>query len=444
MKAREKRKKGRAGFLAILWLAFFLCTGCSSVNLNPESLMSPPLVTEDQSQIMELIQKDSGTNGAIMRYPRSGDYRSAVIFKDFTGDSQEDAVALYQTSEGTGTTIAFLTKRSGSWKITSTFVNVASQVDRVCFGDLNGDGVNETVVGWGSLQNQTGSVSVFEYRNGKITEHQPDVNAGEMVLVDMNDDGKSELFLVTLAGTDGSKAVASLYELRSESSLVKEASMEINQSVVRYDSIQVGRINEDTRAVIVDGTCADGNSITQVIGWNKKDSILKALLSDTQVAATSRGAQLQCNARDINQDGLIEIPTASLLPGVNEEALSCVSYLVSWNRLDKEESTLSVVVNTVVNSDAGYAFSYPDMWENKVTCKKDGDSMVFLLVDGETEVMRINMFAVSRWNTTASKGYEELAEQNSVVYAVKKGDYQGELQMNNEDIRQAFMLLDAQ
>ena len=72
MKAREKRKKGRAGFLAILWLAFFLCTGCSSVNLNPESLMSPPLVTEDQSQIMELIQKDSGTNGAIMRYPRSG------------------------------------------------------------------------------------------------------------------------------------------------------------------------------------------------------------------------------------------------------------------------------------------------------------------------------------------------------------------------------------
>ena len=54
------------------------------------------------------------------------------------------------------------------------------------------------------------------------------------------------------------------------------------------------------------------------------------------------------------------------------------------------------------------------------------------------------MFAASRWNTTASKGYEELAEQNSVVYAVKKGDYQGELQMNNEDIRQAFMLLDAQ
>ena len=28
--------------------------------------------------------------------------------------------------------------------------------------------------------------------------------------------------------------------------------------------------------------------------------------------------------------------------------------------------------------------------------------------------------------------------------AVKKGDYQGELQMNLEDIRQAFMLLDGQ
>ena len=70
--------------------------------------------------------------------------------------------------------------------------------------------------------------------------------------------------------------------------------------------------------------------------------------------------------------------------------------------------------------------------------------MVFLLVDGETEIMRIDMFASSRWNTTASEGYEELAEQNSVIYAVKKGDYQGELQINLEDIRQAFMLLDGQ
>lgn len=65
--------------------------------------------------------------------------------------------------------------------------------------------------------------------------------------------------------------------------------MEINQSVVRYDSIQVGRVNEETRAVIVDGTCADGNSITQVIGWDQKDGLLTALLSDAQVAATSEG-----------------------------------------------------------------------------------------------------------------------------------------------------------
>ena len=101
-------------------------------------------------------------------------------------------------------------------------------------------------------------------------------------------------------------------------------------------------------------------------------------------------------------------------------------------------------MNTVVNSDSGYLFSYPDMWKGKVTCKKDGDSMVFLLAGEETEIMRISQFSLGRWGTAASEGYEELAEQNSVVYAVKRAPYKGILQMELEDISQAFQLIEVQ
>ena len=443
MRGRKKPNRPVRALLLAAVLLLLSFSGCSPINISPESLMNPPLATEDQADIIELLRKDCGGEDPIMRYPRSGEYRSAVILKDFTG-GEGGAIALYQTPDGTGTTVAFMTKRSGSWKIVSTFANVASQVDRVCFGDLNGDGIAETVIGWGSLQNQTGSVSVFEYRGSKVTEYQPDANAGEMALVDLDEDGKEELFLVTLASADGGKAVASLYSLRAEGSLSKMASMEMNQSIVRYTSLQLGRIQEDTRALVVDGTCADGTSITQVIGWNQQDQILSALLSDLQVMETSRGSQLSCVAADVNGDGLIEIPTARLLPGVNEEALSCISYLVSWNQLDPEKHALTTVMNTVVNSDSGYLFSYPDMWKGKVTCKKDGDSMVFLLAGEETEIMRISQFSLGRWGTAASEGYEELAEQNSVVYAVKRAPYKGILQMELEDISQAFQLIEVQ
>ena len=83
------------------------------------------------------------------------------------------------------------------WKTVFTARNPATQVDRVCFGDLNGDGRSDVLIGWGSTSGVTGrtaQVCAYLYDDaGDITEYTLG-SYGEMTVTDFDDDGVDELF----------------------------------------------------------------------------------------------------------------------------------------------------------------------------------------------------------------------------------------------------------
>ncbi len=68
----------------------------------------------------------------------------------------------------------FLEKEEDQWRLAASFVNTANQVDVVLFGDLNGDGREDVLIGWGSTASTTGrtaTVSAYLYQDGNVTEH---------------------------------------------------------------------------------------------------------------------------------------------------------------------------------------------------------------------------------------------------------------------------------
>ena len=59
---------------------------------------------------------------------------------------QEDAIAFYQKKgDSAGINVMFIHKQEDSWKAIGDFNNPASTVDKICFGDVNGDGHDEAV-----------------------------------------------------------------------------------------------------------------------------------------------------------------------------------------------------------------------------------------------------------------------------------------------------------
>ena len=79
--------------MALLCVALF--SGCAAIGLDSQALMSPPRQEGDQGKIQDLLAETTGGE-VTLRYPSKGDYRSAIILRDITGDRTNDALALYQ------------------------------------------------------------------------------------------------------------------------------------------------------------------------------------------------------------------------------------------------------------------------------------------------------------------------------------------------------------
>ena len=82
--------------------------------LDPQSLMRPPRPTGEREEIHKVLERQAGSDFKL-RYPRRGDYRSAIIMQDLTGNGKEEAIALYEVDDGE-ITIMFIGKRNNVWE----------------------------------------------------------------------------------------------------------------------------------------------------------------------------------------------------------------------------------------------------------------------------------------------------------------------------------------
>ena len=106
-----KRRGWTAIAVAMLLVCMTLLSGCSAIGLDSKALMSPPRESGDRGKVQSLLIENAGGD-LTFRYPHKGEYRSAIITKDITGDRKDDALALYEASDGSGgTTVSFMTQQ---------------------------------------------------------------------------------------------------------------------------------------------------------------------------------------------------------------------------------------------------------------------------------------------------------------------------------------------
>ncbi len=312
--------------LASLALGAVLClaqAGCSFSGLDAQNLMSPPRASMDQQGIYELLQGDQ--QELTLVYPKRGDHRSAIIMHDWSGDGVEDAVGFVALDRGVE--VHFLEKSQGDWRAAASFGNTATQVDLVCFGDLNGDGVEDVIIGWGSTTGTTGrtaSVSAYLYQEGNVTEYSLGTY-GELALTDFDENGIYEVFTVDMyiaAEEEGAvdlPATAHVYAWQ-EDTLREVHTASADNSITSYVSIQFGKLGRGLYGVVVDGAKADGSMTTQV--FTLQNGLLKndpaGVNTQSYQNPFARPSSAIYTSQDINGDGLLELPVVSLLPGLPE------------------------------------------------------------------------------------------------------------------------------
>ena len=107
---------------------------------------------------------------------------------------------------------------------------------------------------------------------------------------------------------------------------------------------------------------------------------------ETNFSATRRDIQVEC--MDVDGDGYLEIPTATLMPGYRELQEGERLYQVTFCSM--EDGALVEKQTAAVNLSQGYMIRYPDSWNGRVTVivQHETGEWIFVAYDGSLENSR--------------------------------------------------------
>ncbi len=459
-------------FLIIsVFLLFSLC-GCHAAPLDSENMLRPPKTSGYEREICEALEAHLGRQ-PLFRYPRNGEYRSAITMKDLDGDGVEEAVVFYtESSESTLASIAVMKRSHGSWHVTATAEGLAGNVNVLLFGNILPEhSGSEIVVGW-SVSSGGGLLTVYSCSGDEMqtividdkngTEAQSSSGYSGVAVCDMDGDGTDEIMTATLNTVAGTSVVRMLKYVSGEGAeqLYTAGMLSLDGSVTRYAKVTVDMLDDTTQALIIDSYKTAEVMCTEAVCWDKFNAVLTAPFNSGEtgtVSGTDRAAVIA--SFDADADGLIEIPVHTLLPCYTESSEQKL-YKTSWRSYDSLSGTLSEQsgFETVLNTAEGYYMVLPPSLPTDITARYDPNyrTMVFSVpevtyeevtvplseLDGSetvlstdpdsdsaviqrktesygTELFKLRAFDSKNEKLIPSYGYEKLISYNDTVWGVQ-------------------------
>lgn len=403
----------------ILALSVLFCTGCSFIAGITE-IMQPPKLTEEQDKIYNALISRVGES-INLKYPRSGDYRSAFVLYDIDNDEQDEALVFYENTSAAAAEnsvkMDVLDSMDDVWKSVCSYEFEATDIDIINF--LINEDKTETSIVVGYLtglsekraqvlkyQGEQGLLSAYQTQYTSLNFTDVDFDINNELLVFYNNAVSEVSTLTILKDIDGSfteKGTVSMEPSTTEIVNVKRERTK-NGALLYIDTLKTTNLLA-TELIQVENT---------IRNLNYNDSV-------NNISETQRTSGIY--SMDIDDDGKIEIPASSVLPGY--EAMNKEDQLnaIQWMNYDNGKMTRRYY--SYYNLSDGYVFTYPERWLGQVTvrideatneavfCKYEGNS-----IDKMTELMRIKSITSGR-EEIPDVDYQYISTHEKKEYYVK-------------------------
>lgn len=411
--------------LAAVVIMALLC-GCDSYLIGGNrQLMRPPYPAGEAKKIQEQLTKSLGV--FTLKYPKNGDYRSAIIQVDLTGDGTDEALVFYRQDESKPISLAVLKQGGDGWQLISKKESEGGEVERVMFGDIDSDGSKEIIVGWTIYSTGLNIISAYSFRDNDInaidvrefSEAQAtniSVAYTDMQIYDFDNDGLDEI-IASYINLSEVTATAKLIEFhrgvdRSDAMSVTDT-VPLDGHVLYYADAKVAKLTDDSIfGVVLDGCKDNSTMITEYVYWDTLGGDLKApFYNEEEKAVTCTVRSIDTTSRDIDSDGVMDIPVTGYLPGY-DDASDSPMYLTTWYNADFEPSGYSFISRkrTIINTAESYSVTWQSSWDNNVTCRIDENNHILYFYNYQKdkfafskEIFRIRVFSVGNWETELAK-----------------------------------------
>lgn len=436
--------KAKKLFCLLLAICMFLSfTGCSLFDSNNE-LVSPPELTGEMYPIGKALRESAG-NDYNLKYPTTGDRRSAIVLEDVDSDGIFEAFAFYSTNEDemTHMHINIIRQNGDDWISVDDQTIVATGVEKVDFCDLNNNGTKEILIGWEVNGSSEKQLSVFSFENDKLVQklQQPYTS---FLCCDLDNNATNELFIHLLNTSEKTnKAIVYNY---NQDGIAQTAGCLMDGNVKTASAPVLSVLSSGQRAIYIDEIKGVG-AVTEVL-YLLRGELVNPLL-DTENSfennLTLRAASLGFS--DINNDGILEIPVATDLPNANSNSDEKL-YYTNWCSFNGEK--LSVKLITVVNTVDGYYITMPNSLVGSIAVLKDIDNhkREFYFYDAATNTLGDELFSIvavelNKWESDGydRKGMSEISRTDSTVFAARV-NVLANVKISIDEIKNMFKIIE--
>lgn len=439
---RKKAEKSKKALLGAV-IASAALSSCSAASV--EELLSPPRLDEEQTAIYEALRAAAG-GSVSLKYPKSGQYRSAFVVQDIDGEPTNEAIVFYEkpnVAEGSSLRINFLDMQEEKWVSVYDFAASGSEVERVMFKDL-GDGETSIIITYYIQNSSDMASSVIKFKGGSPEE----IFSGRhsyMDVFDADGNGKEEMFLISCDRAGGTAFAQTLGWREGEFGVIGSAGLKVGFS--EYKNVISGSWDESgVPAIFIDYALSDGSFSTDALICYENRLTAVTALSEVGITRRVNSYTPNLYSADIDGDGIIEIPATAPFPGYETLTKPEQVNMTLWYEIADRGTRLTEKYRSYSGIRGDFILIIPPRWQGLVTASvsiADG-TVKFSRYNGEKreagqELLEIR--SVSPDSAAAPKGYISLGKSEATGYSfygkINEGD---RLSLTESELKDFFII----
>jgi hypothetical protein len=334
-----------------------------------------------------------------------------------------------------------LDKQDGAWIALYDISMESAQINDVTIMRV-GTGVPLLAVGLGYTADGGNLLRVFEFQEGSLTEVYSQGYQAKKIF-DFDGDDRDEIFYIDRVSE--AQVLARLMNYESHTfSETSQVLMNPEMPQVSYFVLTDGYLRNGQRALYIDVSRSSELISTEIVIYDTAAGGMQNLTYTeglSQHYPIDRQRSIYC--RDLNNDGVIEVPGLSPMLGYQEDGSAV--YLTSWYHFLDGEFVRQKA--SYVNSSLGYLLEFPDKWIGRVSASSAGENemLFYEYQEGDnpvkTELLYFKVMTKSEWESKRENSNYELVDAHGQnVYLAKIPKNSSGLRVTLAQVKEYFSL----